>query len=272
MSSDPPARATSQARGANCRRRERHAAVRARASPFRGFERESRSAPSNARVEGICAGPISWRTPHFTEIAWLLFHERPATCSIPIRGRDACSCGGRTWPVNCLRMLQSRRLLGQGQHRRDPASLASSAVLSVSHRLPMLPGDLSVPRVQSPFRRSTLSVSPTGIEVNAHALRTKGIRSRVYRAGHEDWGHGRRRFRCRAVRARLAVPAGRGCLALHAGYHSFIVIGRDQTVERSDRVLVLSLLAPAPRRPRSRRQQVCRQPRAASTLCRSRLQ
>ncbi len=173
---------------------------------LREFERNV----SSRAFETIAAAAIArwpdfrWRAPQrFTEVAWRLVQERPANLLDPRFAdwdawlADLATATVRDLPAACADLAGCTWGKVNVSEIRHPIS---EALPALSHFLDMpalpLPGDWSVPRVQSStFGASErFGVSP-GREAEGYLHMPGGQSghplSPFYRAGHDDWAHGR---------------------------------------------------------------------------------
>ncbi len=192
---------------------------------LRSFEREvSSRAFEMLAVEAIARSPdFRWRAPQrFTEIAWRLVHERPANLLDPRFAdwdawlAEVAKDVAQELPVSCTNLAACTWGKVNIAGIRHPIS---EALPFLSRFLDMpadaLPGDWSTPRVQSPdFGASErFGVSP-GREAEGYLHMPGGQSghplSPFYRAGHDDWVHGRPTsfLPGSAVHVLRLVPAG----------------------------------------------------------------
>jgi penicillin amidase len=173
---------------------------------LRGFEREvSSRAFEMLVVEAIARWPdFRWRAPQrFTDIAWRLVHDRPANLLDPrFADWDAWLAAlakdmVHDLPPECADLAACTwgKVNFAGIHHP-----ISAAVPMLSRFLDMpadaLPGDWSVPRVQSTdFGASERFGVAPGREAEGYLHMPGGQSghplSPFFRAGHDDWVHGR---------------------------------------------------------------------------------
>ncbi len=173
---------------------------------LREFERAvSARAFETIAAEAIARWPdFRWRAPQrFTEVAWRLVQERPANLLDPRFAdwdawlADIAAGTVRELPAACVDLAGCTWGKVNVSEIRHPIS---EAVPALSRFLDMpampLPGDWSTPRVQSStFGASErFGVSP-GREAEGYLHMPGGQSghplSPFYRAGHDDWVHGR---------------------------------------------------------------------------------